>query len=164
MTAQEILALLQKQGKKLVIAESITGGALSAAFTEVPGASKVLLAGVVAYDTDLKHELLGVSKQLLANQGPVDPEVVAQMALGLRAKIAHGKSLAETELVALATTGVAGPEAQGGKAIGTVYIAVATGDGSQTNVFAHSLAGSRAEIQKAAVLLGLEHLWEEIQS
>jgi nicotinamide-nucleotide amidase len=164
MTAQQILELLIKQGKKLVIAESITGGALSAEFAAVAGASQVLLASVVAYDTDLKHEMLGVSKQLLANQGPVDPEVVAQMALGLRAKIAHSKSLSETELVALATTGVAGPDTQGGKPVGTLYIAVASGDGSQTNVFAHTLSGNRAEIQNSAVLLGLEHLWEEIQS
>ncbi|CAB4630072.1 unannotated protein [freshwater metagenome] len=163
-TALQILAALRSENKKLVIAESLTGGLLTAEFAKVPGASDVLLTGVVAYDTNLKHELLGVSKQLLENQGAVDPEVAAQMAEGLREKISLKLGIDLAQMVAISTTGVAGPTEQDGKPVGELYIAVSSGpEGSvSSNVFAHQLSGGRAEIQETAVLLGLGHLWEEI--
>ena len=77
MSAASILKRLESRGFKLAIAESLTGGLLSAEFVSVPGASNVLLGSIVAYQTSLKHELLGVSRTLLENQGPVDPEVAA---------------------------------------------------------------------------------------
>lgn len=162
--AKTILELLLKQHKKLVVAESLTGGLLTAEFAKVPGASEVLLTGIVAYETSLKHELLGVSKQLLENQGAVDPEVAAQMADGLRLKIASRLALDPASVVAIATTGVAGPTEQDGKPVGELYIAVAKSgpEGPRTNVYAHSLSGERVDIQNSAVLLGLGHLWEEI--
>jgi PncC family amidohydrolase len=163
-SAEQILTALRATGKKLLIAESLTGGLLTAEFVKVAGASDVLLAGVVAYDTSLKHELLGVSRQLLENQGAVDPEVAAQMAEGLRVKISLKLGLDLSGLVSISTTGVAGPAEQDGKPIGELYICVSKGpEGSvSSNVFAHQLAGNREAIQKTAVLLGLEHLWEEI--
>jgi nicotinamide-nucleotide amidase len=118
----------------------------------------------VAYNTFLKHELLGVSKQLLENQGAIDPEVAAQMAEGLRVKIAHKLGLEIGQLVAISTTGVAGPSQQDGKDVGELYICVSKGpeESVSSNVFAHQLSGDRGEIQNSAVLLGLGHLWEEI--
>jgi PncC family amidohydrolase len=163
-SADKILETLRAQGKKLVVAESITGGLLTAEFSRISGASDVLLTGVVAYETTLKHELLGVSKQLLQNQGAVDPEVAAQMAEGLRVKIASKLGLDLAEVVAISTTGVAGPTQQDGKPVGELYICVSKGPETSisSNVFAHQLAGDRAQIQNSAVLLGLGHLWEEI--
>jgi nicotinamide-nucleotide amidase len=163
-TAEKILTRLKAQNKKLVIAESLTGGLLTAEFAKVAGASDVLLTGIVAYNTFLKYELLGVSKQLLENQGAVDPEVAAQMAEGLRAKIAQKLGLEISQVVAISTTGVAGPSQQDGKSVGELYICVSKGpEGSiSSNVFAHQLPGDRAQIQNSAVLLGLGHLWEEI--
>jgi PncC family amidohydrolase len=163
-SAEQILAALRTEDKKLVIAESLTGGLLTAEFAKVPGASDVLLTGIVAYDTSLKHELLGVSRQLLENQGAVDPEVAAQMAEGLRIKIAIKMGLELTQLVAISTTGVAGPTEQDGKPVGELYICVSKGPEGQvsSNVFAHQIEGDRAKIQETAVLLGLGHLWEEI--
>lgn len=163
-SAEKILALLKSQNRKLVIAESLTGGLLTAQFAQVPGASEVLLTGIIAYNTSLKHELLGVSKHLLENQGAVDPEVAAQMAEGLRNKISHKLGLELQAVVSISTTGVAGPTEQDGKAVGELYICVSKGpEGSvSSNVFAHQLAGDRAQIQNSAVLLGLRHLWEEI--
>lgn len=163
-TAEQILAALRAANKKLVIAESLTGGLLTAEFAKVAGASDVLLTGIVAYDTSLKHELLGVSRQLLENQGAVDPEVAAQMAEGIRVKIAIKMGLELSDLVAISTTGVAGPSEQDGKPVGELYICVSKGpEGSVSgNVFAHQIDGDRANIQKTAVLLGLGHLWEEI--
>lgn len=162
--AEQILAALRTADKKLVIAESLTGGLLTAEFAKVPGASDVLLTGIVAYDTSLKHELLGVSRQLLENQGAVDPEVAAQMAEGLRIRIAIKMGLELAQLVAISTTGVAGPTEQDGKPVGELYICVSKGPEGQvsSNVFAHQIEGDRARIQETAVLLGLGHLWEEI--
>jgi nicotinamide-nucleotide amidase len=159
-TAEEILDQLRSQKKFLVIAESLTGGLLTAQFAAVAGASDVLLTGIVAYDTRLKHELLGVSNQLLENQGPVDPEVAAQMAEGLRSKISIKTGIDSDLIVSIATTGVAGPSPQGEKPVGELYIAVS--QASETKVFAHQLTGDRAQIQNSAVLLGVGHLWDEI--
>jgi nicotinamide-nucleotide amidase len=163
-SAKQILDLLRSQNKKLVLAESLTGGLLTAEFAKVAGASDVLLAGIVAYDSILKHELLGVSKQLLDNQGAVDPEVAAQMAEGIRNKIAQKMGLELGSVVAISTTGVAGPSEQDGKPVGELYICVSKGpeQALSSNVFAHQLTGDRAQIQNSAVLLGLGHLWEEI--
>jgi nicotinamide-nucleotide amidase len=163
-TAAAILDSLRNQKKKLVIAESLTGGLLTAEFAKVAGASDVLLTGIIAYDTFLKHELLGVSKQLLANQGAVDPEVAAQMADGLRNKIAQKMGIELASLVAISTTGVAGPTQQDGRPVGEVYICISQGpeEAVSSNVFAHDLEGDRGNIQNSAVLLGLSHLWEEI--
>jgi nicotinamide-nucleotide amidase len=163
-SAKQILDLLRSQNKKLVLAESLTGGLLTAEFAKVAGASDVLLAGIVAYDSILKHELLGVSKQLLDNQGAVDPEVAAQMAEGIRNKIAQKLGLELGSVVAISTTGVAGPSEQDGKPVGELYICVSKGpeQALSSNVFAHQLTGDRAQIQNSAVLLGLGHIWEEI--
>jgi nicotinamide-nucleotide amidase len=163
-SAKQILDQLRSQNKKLVLAESLTGGLLTAEFAKVAGASDVLLAGIVAYDSTLKHELLGVSKQLLDNQGAVDPEVAAQMAEGIRNKIAQKMGLELGSVVAISTTGVAGPSEQDGKPVGELYICVSKGpeQALSSNVFAHQLTGDRAQIQNSAVLLGLGHLWEEI--
>ncbi len=100
------------------MAESLTGGMVTSSLVDVPGASAVLRGGIVAYATDLKSILLGVDPVLLAEGGPVDPDVARQMAAGVCA--ATGAD------VGLSTTGVAGPEAQDGKEPGLVYVAVAT--------------------------------------
>jgi len=159
-TPEKILDNLRSQKKFLVIAESLTGGLLTAQFAAIAGASDVLLTGIVAYDTRLKHELLGVSNQLLENQGPVEPEVAAQMAEGLRSKISSKTAIDSDQIVAISTTGVAGPGAQGDKPVGELYIAVS--QASETKVFAHQLTGERGQIQNSAVLLGVGHLWDEI--
>jgi nicotinamide-nucleotide amidase len=159
-TQEKILDQLRSQSKYLVVAESLTGGLLTASFAAIAGASDVLLAGIVAYDTRLKHELLGVSNQLLENQGPVDPEVAAQMAEGLRSRIASKTGIDADQIIAISTTGVAGPSPQGEKPVGELYIAVS--QASETKVFAHQLTGERGQIQNSAVLLGVGHLWDEI--
>jgi nicotinamide-nucleotide amidase len=159
-TAEKILDRLRSQKTFLVIAESLTGGLLTAQFAAIAGASDVLLTGIVAYDTRLKHELLGVSNQLLENQGPVDPEVAAQMAEGLRSKISSKTGIDSDQIVAISMTGVAGPSPQAERPVGELYIAVS--QASETKVFAHQLTGGRTQIQNSAVLLGVGHLWDEI--
>ncbi|KQX63662.1 CinA family protein [Angustibacter sp. Root456] len=116
--AQAVVRLLHERQLRLATAESLTGGLLSGAVTSVPGASRVFVGGIVAYATELKHALLGVDAELLARVGPVDPDVAAQMADGVRRRLGAD--------VGLASTGVAGPDSQDGHPPGTVYVGVAT--------------------------------------
>ena len=162
--AAEVLALLRVSGKKLAIAESLTGGMLASEFIGVPGASDVVLGSITAYQTDLKAALLGVSPALLEAQGPIDAEVAAQMAQGVRAKLATGCHVNPDVVVGIATTGVAGPEAQGEHNPGEVYIAVVGARGSKDDirVSALDLIGDRQSIRrettKAALVALLEYL------
>lgn len=100
----------------VAVAESLTGGAVADALVGVPGASAVLLGAVVAYATDVKRDVLGVDGALLARHGAVHPEVARAMATAVRGLL-HAD-------VGVATTGVAGPDAQDGQPPGTVHVAV----------------------------------------
>ena len=114
--ARLIVAGLTASGQTVAVAESLTGGLVVAALTSIPGASIVVRGGVVAYATDLKAALLGVPGDLLALHGPVDPQVAAAMAAGVRARLGASYGLA--------TTGVAGPGPADGKPQGTAFIAL----------------------------------------
>ena len=161
MSAEAVLQTLRERGLKLAVAESLTGGALASEFVSVPGASEVLLGGIVAYNTSLKHELLGVSRALLENQGAVDAEVAAQMAGGVRAKLAAKCGIDEDLVVGISTTGVAGPDTQDGKPVGTVFIGVSV-PGSEA-VVAHCFEGDRASIRAASVTAAIAALADLLQ-
>ena len=139
--AARLLAALEAAGWSLSVAESLTGGAVCARLVDVPGASRVLRGGVVAYATDLKAALLGVSDELLAARGAVDREVAAAMASGVRDRLGSD--------VGLATTGVAGPDPQDGQPPGTVHVAVVTP--ALTRVGSWTLPGDRAAVRAATV-------------
>jgi nicotinamide-nucleotide amidase len=106
----------------LAVAESLTGGLVMATLTEVPGASVVLRGGPVVYATDTKAVALDVEPELLADRGPVDPDVAEAMARSVRNRWAAD--------LGLATTGVAGPDPQAGHPVGEVYVAIADQAGS----------------------------------
>ena len=107
-------------GLTIATAESLTAGSLAARLADVPGASAVLLGGVVAYCNEVKHHLLAVDAELLESRGAVDPAVAAAMARGAAA--ATGAD------IGIATTGVAGPAPHEGKDVGTVYLGLACSD------------------------------------
>lgn len=148
--AADLLAALGARGWSLGVAESLTGGLVSAALVDVPGASAVLRGAVVAYATDLKGTLLDVDRGLLAARGAVDAEVARAMAVGVRERLGAD--------VGLATTGVAGPDPQDGHAPGTVHVAVSTPEG--TRVRSLQLPGARAAVRAqtvdAVLALGVE--------
>ena len=144
--AAAALDALRGRGWSLAVAESLTGGALTDAFVRVPGASTVLVGGVVAYATPLKASVLGVDRALLEREGPVHPGVALQMAEGVRAALAVDGLPAD---VGVATTGVAGPDPQGGRPPGTVYLAVATPNGGRTSRL--DLPGDRQAVRGGAV-------------
>lgn len=149
--APQVVGRLDRLGLSVATAESFTSGLVSAALAEVPGASRVLRGGVVAYASDVKAGLLGVDPQLLARGGAVQGEVAAQLATGAARLL--GASCG------VGTTGVAGPGAADGQPAGTVYLAAS--HGPQVRVRRLSLAGTRAAVRQAgataalALLLGL---------
>jgi nicotinamide-nucleotide amidase len=157
-SAASLLVALEEQGLSLAIAESLTGGLLSSTFVEVPGASRVLLGSIVAYHSDLKNQLLGVSRALIQEQGAVDPEMVAQMAAGVRAKLANATGKDVEKVVGLATTGVAGPDPQDGKAVGTVFVGISAHFGDY--VYPFEFSGDRQEIRAMAVSAAINSLGE----
>ncbi len=105
-----VLDLLKKHGLTLAVAESLTGGLIASRIVDVPGASAAFKGGIVSYASDVKFDLLGVP------EGPVVSEAAAvAMALGACHKLGAD--------CGLAVTGVAGPDEQEGKRVGTVFLA-----------------------------------------
>lgn len=143
-----VVRRLTELGQTVACAESLTAGLVSAAIADTPGASLVLLGGVVAYSADVKVELLGVPRDLVAEAGTVDARVAAAMAEGARSRLGATWGVS--------TTGVAGPGPAEGKPAGTVHIAVAGPSGTQT--WALRLNGDRARIRASTV----EHLLEAL--
>lgn len=146
--AVEAIALASELGVTIATAESLTGGKVCEALVEVPGASHVVRGGVVAYAVDVKHDVLGVAQDLLDTLGPVSEPVALAMARGARRLMGAD--------VAVATTGVAGPESHGGEAPGTVVIAVA-GPHGETVTTLH-LSGNRDDIRRETTRLALVEL------
>jgi nicotinamide-nucleotide amidase len=145
--ATEIIRLLTQAGQTVAAAESLTGGLVAAALTDVPGSSVAFRGGVVSYATDLKAQLLGVDAAMLARNGPVYAPVAVAMAEGVRGRLGA--------TIGVATTGVAGPGPQDGHPAGTVHVAVSlAGD---TVVRTMALTGGRDEVRRLTVerVLGL---------
>lgn len=155
-TATVVGALIER-GLTIAVAESLTGGLLTAELTSIPGASAVVLGGAVVYATELKHTLVGVDAELLAAEGPVHPEVARQLAAGVRERLAVGGRPAD---LGVATTGVAGPDPQGGRPVGTVYVGVSSSAG--TRAVALQLAGDRDAIRRATVAEAVRALAAEL--
>ncbi|MHA7986982.1 CinA family protein [Rathayibacter sp. CAU 1779] len=148
-----MIARLTAQGRTLAVAESLTGGALTAELTRPAGASAVVLGGVVAYATELKHSIVGVDAVLLVEHGPVHPEVARQLAHGVRSALAVAGRDAD---IGVATTGVAGPDGQGGRDPGTVFIGISSDDGDDSIEL--DLTGDRAKIRTQTVTAAVRAL------
>jgi nicotinamide-nucleotide amidase len=112
--AEKLAELLDSAGVHVAVAESLTGGMVASALAKAPGSSTWFRGGVVAYSSDVKHELLNVPP------GPVvSPQAAAAMADGARRLLGAD--------VAVALTGAGGPERQDGQPPGTVFFAVSNG-------------------------------------
>ncbi|QNO36604.1 CinA family protein [Protaetiibacter sp. SSC-01] len=144
--AVRIVAELARRGERVAVAESLTGGLLTSALVDVPGASAVVSGGVVAYATPLKASLLGVDAGLLAERGAIDAEVARQMAHGARTRLAVDGRPADH---GVATTGAAGPDPQDGHPPGTVWLGYADAAGTHAELL--SLPGTRDGIRRSAV-------------
>nr|WP_254221347.1 CinA family protein [Brevibacterium luteolum] len=142
-------------GLTVATCESLTAGKLAAAIADVPGASAVLRGGLVTYARDLKTALAGVDADLLAASGAVHPQVAAQMATGA-ARACRAD-------IALACTGVAGPDPQDGQPVGRVFTALLVPHMTAPEVVGHDFSGDRAAIRQATVEACLSQLASWVQ-
>lgn len=154
--AAAVLATLKARGLMLATAESCTGGLIGAALTAVAGSSAAYDRGFVTYSNEAKTQMLGVPEDMLAHHGAVSPEVARAMA--------EGALNASQAGVAVAVTGIAGPE--GGspdKPVGLVYLACAlappagqTSPGAETAIRRQVFAGTRHDVRHATVHAALD--------
>ena len=118
-----VFSLLKEQGLTLGCAESCTGGLIAKRMTDLAGASQVFKGGIISYTNEVKAKLLNVPSKLLEEHGAVSASVAQAMAEGAR------KSLGCD--IAISSTGVAGPDKDDrGNEVGTMFVAIATPDGS----------------------------------
>jgi nicotinamide-nucleotide amidase len=142
----ELAERLLAGGRRLVTAESCTGGWIAKVCTDLPGSSRWFLGGAVTYSDDLKIALLGVRHETLAAHGAVSEEVVREMARGALERLGGEE--------AIAVSGVAGPD--GGteeKPVGTVWLAWArrSVDGIAVRAVLERFPGDREAVRHAAV-------------
>jgi nicotinamide-nucleotide amidase len=139
--ARGLVADLTVRRQTVATAESLTAGLLAATVAGVPGASAVLVGGLVTYTEATKIALAGVAPEVLAEVGPVAAPTARALAVGAQQRCGA------TWGVGL--TGVAGPEPHGGHPVGTVFLGVAGGD--VVDVVELQLSGSRWDIRRSAV-------------
>jgi PncC family amidohydrolase len=153
--ARETAKRLELFNLTLALAESLTGGWVSAAFTSIPGISNFYLAGVNAYSNAAKAELLSVPHKVLERSGAVSCECALAMASGIR--------LRTQAKIGLSTTGIAGPSgATETKSVGLTFISVTSGESGLTREY--NLAGPRLDITFQATLSAIKLLDEFLKT
>ena len=155
MLAEKLVTLAREKNITFGTAESCTGGLISAAVTDISGASAVFWGGIVSYDNRVKENLLGVEHETLVTLGAVSAKTAEQMALGAVRALSVD--------FAVSVTGIAGPG--GGtpeKPVGLVYIAVASTKGVIT-VKENHFKGEREEVRRQTVEMALSMLISAIE-
>jgi len=145
MRVSELIEAMASSGKSIAVAESLTGGALLSELISIPGASNVVQGGIVCYSTESKTQVLGVPAEIIEQYGAVSAETAIEMASQVAQKFSAN--------IGIATTGVAGPDAQEGKPVGQVYLAIAGISGSE--VLSLNLTGNRDQIRHGTVSAGI---------
>ncbi|HKV56857.1 MAG TPA: competence/damage-inducible protein A [Ktedonobacteraceae bacterium] len=148
-TLQSVVARhLAQRNQWLAVMESLTGGLLSSTITDHPGSSKHFIGGVVSYSPDLKVQM-GVPRETIERYGVVSEETARAMARAIREQL-HAD-------FGLGITGVAGPEKQEDKPVGTVYIAIDGPEGVVTGM-GPGWRASREDNKRLATLAALNLL------
>ena len=158
--AKRVIAVCAGRGIRLALAESLTGGLLASTLVAVPGASKVLLFSVVAYHDAAKHQLLGVKTVTLATFGAISGQTAEAMASGARVALTEVPTIDAKKVIGISTTGVAGPDLQEGKPVGTVFVGLALKDSVLSRQL--ELSGNRETIRTETVRAALLAFLEEI--
>jgi PncC family amidohydrolase len=150
--AAQVHAELLRRELTIAVAESVTGGDLCGILTAAPGASATVLGGVVSYATSVKQQVLGVPDEVVASHGVVSAQCAEAMAAGVRRLVGSDW--------ALSTTGVAGPDSQEGKPVGTVFVGIA--GPSLVRSVELSLSGERPDIRVQACAEAMKGLLHEL--
>ncbi|HLJ33772.1 MAG TPA: competence/damage-inducible protein A [Ktedonobacteraceae bacterium] len=140
--------LLQARQQSLAVMESLTGGLLSSTITDAPNSSKHFIGGIVAYSIQLKEQM-GVPQETIEQYGAVSEQTARAMAHAVREQLGAD--------FGIGITGVAGPDMQEGKAVGTVYIAIEGPTGVVTGM-GPGWRGGREDNKRFAVLTALNLL------
>ena len=149
--AKRLVKKFNSKGLTAATAESCTGGLIAKLITDVPGSSAVLVGGCVTYTNEAKIELLGVDPMIIEQESEVSHACAKAMAEGARARL--GVDLA------VSTTGFAGPGGGNERdGIGTVYIAVSTPQGVESERFCAPADSTRTQVRNAAAHRALELL------
>ena len=149
-----VAKLLRASGVNLAVAESFTGGMLSARLTDSSGSSEFFAGGIVSYDDAAKRDWLGIDRELLGRFGAVSTEVAAAMAEAARHRAAAALG---TPAIGVSTTGFAGPTGGNQKdPVGTAYFGIADGKGTQ--VHHRQMGGGRRRVRVLGVQTALDLL------
>ena len=153
--ANKVQKALEEKRLLLLTAESCTGGLLSAALTNTPGASKVFDRGFITYSNESKIEILKVHPDVLEDHGAVSAETAKAMAEGALQQSTRAH-------ISASVTGIAGPTGNTPtKPIGLVYIGIGQFD-KETVVFRHEFKGDRDAIRKQSVDAVFTHILEVV--
>lgn len=153
--SKEIYTLSQKAQHIIAVAESCTGGMIAAQLTATPGSSQVFDRAFITYSNEAKQEMLGVSTESLEKFGAVSAAVAKEMA--------YGALIRSKATLALSVTGIAGPDGgSADKAVGTVWIGIATEGGSvEAKLFTFE-GMDRHGVRRAATQTALELIYQKI--
>lgn len=152
---QQLHALCVGKDVSIATAESCTAGLLAARITSIAGASSFFKGGIIAYQNDIKFNVLNVSQSVIEEKTAVSSEVSEQMAVGVRDKLSADFSIA--------TTGYAGPS--GGtelNPLGTIFIAVSSKEKTISRRFVFT--GDRESVVNQAIIHGIDFLVEELKN
>ncbi len=135
------------KGRTLVTAESCTGGGIGAALTAVPGSSNVFKGGIISYTNEVKISSLGVSREVLDENGAVSAPVAKEMAIGARQRLCAD--------IAVSVTGLAGPDGDDfGNPVGTVFIGYS--DANHTFAQEYHFSGDREDVRNQTICAALD--------
>ena len=152
---QQLHALCVGKDVSIATAESCTAGLLAARITSIAGASSFFKGGIIAYQNDIKFNVLNVSQSVIEEKTAVSSEVSEQMAVGVRDKLSADFSIA--------TTGYAGPS--GGtelNPLGTIFIAVSSKEKTISRRFVFT--GDRESVVNQTIIHGIDFLVEELKN
>ena len=159
---ESVMKLLRENKMTFSAAESCTGGSLAKRFTDMPGASEFFMGGVTTYTNGAKARILGIDPALIEEKGAVSYEVAKEMAERVR-------ELLGTDM-GIGVTGLAGPDGDGVHEVGTVFISLATKDGTfvrelhagsrRTRSYVRRVSGNYAFDMMRRYMQGLEVLPE----
>lgn len=147
-----VVRLLTKHELTVTTAESCTGGLIAGRLVNVPGASGVFREGFITYSNKAKRKILDVSKSTLKKYGAVSEQTAKEMATG-------GVFATDAD-VCIAVTGIAGPDSEGEKPVGLVYIACYMKD--KVKVEEYHFKGNREKIREQSVVKALDLLRRSI--
>src|SRR5699024_2435088 len=150
---QVVLTLLQQHSLTISAAESLTGGLFADKLVTQPGTSDVFTGGVVCYSKTVKEQILQVKSEITEEYGTVSKECAEALATNVKRVIPSD--------IGISFTGVAGPDKEEGREVGTVFIGLDLAD-QPVRVEHHQFHGDRQQIRYRAVLKGIEMLLRDL--